>query len=220
MLPFAGTAHMKAIKIVGAAVVAILVILVLVMIVGVPSGFLTSAIQERVERDTGYRLTIAGSTKISLWPTLNVTMSDVTLQEPKDREGANKVTIGSVQADMTLSSAWSGHPKISELSATKPVLYVPLLRERHRAAAKPADKPASSTAKSDVQIDSITIIDGAVAFSNSQDRLESRIDAINAKATFDSDRKIKFAGNARSGSTPMKFDIKATVPLPPIERQN
>ena len=127
---------MRALKITGAAVAAIVVILALVMIVGVPSGFLTSTIKERVERETGYRLTIAGSTRISLWPTLNVTMNDLTLQEPKDREGANKVTIGSLQADMTLSSAWSGHPEISELIVTKPVLYVPLLRERHRAAAQ------------------------------------------------------------------------------------
>ncbi len=211
---------MRALKFIGAAFAAIVVILALVMIVGVPSGFLTSTIKERVERETGYRLTIAGSTKISLWPTLNVTMNGLTLQEPKDREGANKVTIGSLQADMTLSSAWSGHPEISELIVTRPVLYVPLLRERHRAAAQPVDKPAASEGKSDVQIDRITIIDGAVAFSNSHDKLESRIDTINAKATFDADRKIKLLGTARSGSTPMKFDIKATVPLPPIERQN
>src|SRR6202012_3356792 len=211
---------MRALKILSAAVAAILVILALVMFVGIPSGFLTSTIKERVERETGYRLTIAGSTRISLWPTLNVTMNDLTLQEPKDRVGANKVTIGSLQADMTLSSAWSGHPEISELIVTKPVLYVPLLRERHRAAAQPGDKPASPVGGGDVQIDRITVIDGAVAFSNSQDRLESRIDAINAKATFDSDRKINFEGGARAGTPPMKFDIKAPVPLPPIERQN
>jgi AsmA protein len=211
---------MRALKITGAAFAAIVVILALVMIVGIPSGFLTSTIKERVERETGYRLTIAGSTRISLWPTLNVTMNDLTLQEPKDREGANKVTIGSLQADMTLSSAWSGHPEISELIVTKPVLYVPLLRERHRASAQAADKPASSAGGSDVQVDRITIIDGAVAFSNPRDRLESRIDSINAKATYDTDRKIKLTGSARSGATPMKFDIKAAVPAPPIERQN
>jgi AsmA protein len=217
--PFARDRHMRALKITGAAVAAIVVILALVMIVGVPSGFLTSTIKERVERETGYRLTIAGSTKISLWPTLNVTMNDLTLQEPKDREGANKVTIGSLQADMTLSSAWSGHPEISELIVTRPVLYVPLLRERHRAAAQPADKPASATG-SEVQIDRISVIDGAVAFANPRDRVESRIDAINAKATFDADRKIKLSGTARSGATPMKFEIKAAVPAPPIDRQN
>jgi len=210
---------MRALKITGAAVAAIVLILALVMFVGVPSGFLTSTIKERVERETGYRLTIAGSSKISLWPTLNVTLNDLTLQEPKDREGANKVTIGSLQVDMTLSSAWSGHPEISELIVTRPVLYVPLLRERHRAAAQPGDKPASAIG-SDVQIDRITVVDGAMVFSNSRDRVENRIDAINAKARFDTDRKIKLLGTARSGATAMKFDVKAAVPAPPLDRQS
>ena len=34
------------------------------------------------------------------------------------------------------------------------------------------------------------------------------------------DRKIKIAGNARSGGHPLKFEIKATAPPPPLERQN
>src|SRR6201995_3963368 len=143
---FARDRHMKALKIISAAVAAIVVILALVMFVGVPSGFLTSTIKERVERETGYRLTIAGSTKSSLWPTLNVTMNDLTLQEPKDREGANKGTVGSRQPALTMSTACSGHPEISDLIATRPVLYVPLLREPHSAAAQPGNKPASSAA--------------------------------------------------------------------------
>ena len=105
---------MRALKIAGAAVAAVIVVIALLLVVGIPSGFLTSAIQARVERETGYRLTIAGATKISLWPTLNVTLNDLTLQDPKDRDGNTRVTVGSVQADMTLASVWSGRPQITE----------------------------------------------------------------------------------------------------------
>ena len=59
-----------------------IVVAALLLIVGVPSGFLTSEIQSRVERETGYELTIAGSSKIGIWPSLNVTLNDVTLQDP------------------------------------------------------------------------------------------------------------------------------------------
>src|ERR1700746_86532 len=121
---------MRALKYAGAAVAALVLIFVLLLTVGIPSGFLTSTIQDRVERATGYRLTVAGTTKISLWPRLNLTLSDITLQDPKDRDGTTRMTIGSVQADMTLSSAWSGHPEVSELIITKPVFHVPLLRNR------------------------------------------------------------------------------------------
>ena len=79
---------MKPLKIAGAAIAAIIVVAGLVLVIGIPSSFLTSTIQARVERETGYRLTIAGSTKIGVWPSLNVTLNDVTLQDPKDRDSS------------------------------------------------------------------------------------------------------------------------------------
>src|SRR6478609_11008662 len=121
---------MRAVKFAGAALAAVIVVIGLLLVIGIPSGFLTSAITSRVESATGYRLTIAGATKLSLWPTLNVTLNDLTLQDPKDRSGITRLTVDSVQADMSLSSVWSGSPKISELVVTHPVLHQPLLRER------------------------------------------------------------------------------------------
>ena len=106
---------MKGLKIAGIVIAAIVVIAALLLIVGVPSGFLTSTIAERIERETGYRLTIAGSTRIGLWPSLNVSMRDVTIERPNDPESGNRLTIGNLQADLTLASLWSGHPEITEL---------------------------------------------------------------------------------------------------------
>src|SRR5580692_11302165 len=102
MVPFAaGNVDMRVLKIASVAIAAIVVMLALLLFVGIPSGFLTSAIQDRVERETGYRLTIAGSTRIGLWPSLNVTLHDVTLERPQDRDLGNRLTVGSIQADMT-----------------------------------------------------------------------------------------------------------------------
>ena len=80
---------MKALKIAGAAVAAVIVIAGLVLVIGIPSGFMTSAIQARVERATGYRLTLTGATKVGFWPTLNVTLNGVSLQDAKGRDTAN-----------------------------------------------------------------------------------------------------------------------------------
>src|SRR5689334_10312557 len=91
---------MRAVKFAGSAIAAVIVIIGLLLVIGIPSGFLTSAITSRVESATGYRLTIAGATKLSLWPTLNVTLNDLTLQDPKDRTGISRLTVDSVQADM------------------------------------------------------------------------------------------------------------------------
>src|SRR5665213_2157824 len=101
---------MRALKIAGAVFAALIVVVVLLLITGIPSDFMTSAIQARVERETGYRLTISGATRIGVWPSLNVTLKDITLQDPADRDPSDRLTIGRVQADVTLASVWSGHP--------------------------------------------------------------------------------------------------------------
>ncbi|MCP3461818.1 AsmA family protein [Bradyrhizobium sp. CCGUVB23] len=209
---------MRAVKFAGAAVAALTIVIALLLVIGVPSGFLTSAITSRVESATGYRLTIAGTTKVSLWPTLNVTLSDLTLQDPKDRTGISRLTIDSVQADMSLASVWSGHPRISDLLVTHPVLYQPLLRERMPTSAS-APKPAVPLDVGGFSIKHVTITDGEVAFSVARDRVESRLSAINADATVNADSKVNFKGTARAGDHDIKFDIKAVAPAAPVERQ-
>jgi AsmA protein len=214
---------MKALKIAGAVIAAIVVIAALLLIVGVPSGFLTATIRDRVERETGYRLTIAGSTKIGIWPALNVTMSDVTLEAPKASDAGNRLTVGSIEANITLGSLWSGRPEVTELVINRPAVSVPLLRERRAAAkATPSGRDASSdTADSNApEIRRITITDGTVTFFNAHDRVERRIEGINAHAVFGADRRVGISGNARAGTHPLTFDVKASVPPPPLERQS
>jgi AsmA protein len=55
---------------------------------------------------------------------------------------------------------------------------------------------------------------------NLRDRVENRIEGINAEALIGDDRKIKVTGRARAGEHPLKFAIAATVPAPPLQRQN
>jgi AsmA protein len=212
---------MRALKIIGAAVAAIVVVAALVLVIGIPSEFLTSAIQARVERETGYRLTIAGSTKIGIWPSLNVNLADVTLQDPKNRDSSDRLTIGNLQADVTLASLWSGHPEVTELVIERPVLSVPLLRERI-ATPNPAPKgvvSSSETGSGGVAIHRVTITDGTIALSNLRDRVDNRIEGINASVMIGADRNITVTGTAR-GAQPIKFNLKAAMPAPPIERQN
>jgi len=217
-VPFAGNIDMKALKITGAAVGAVILVLASLLIIGIPSSFLTSTIQDRVERQTGYRLTIAGSAKISLWPTLNVSLSDLTVQDPKDRDGGKRVTVGNVQADMTLSSVWSGHPHVSELIITKPVVYRQLLRERTNDAPPHSTTPAMESGS--FTVDRVKVIEGAIVATNARDRFERRIDGINVNAVIDADHKIKFTGTARTSETPLKFDVKADVSAGAADRQN
>ncbi len=90
---------MRVLKIAGTAIAAVAAVIALLLVIGIPSGFLTSQIQERVERETGYKLTVNGGAKIGVWPSLNVTLNDVTLQDPKERDINNRLAASSIQAD-------------------------------------------------------------------------------------------------------------------------
>src|SRR4051812_5865997 len=159
---------MRAVKFAGAAVAAIVIVIALLLVVGIPSGFLSATIASRVESATGYRLSIDGTTKISLWPTLNVTLNDLALADPKDRSGITRLTIDSVQADMSLSSVWSGSPKITELIVPHPVLYQPLLRERLPIPGT-SSKPLALDTRG-ATIDRVKVSDGEIAFARARDR--------------------------------------------------
>ncbi|MBR0869605.1 AsmA family protein [Bradyrhizobium tropiciagri] len=208
---------MRALKLAGAALAAVAVIIALLVLVGIPSGFLTSAITARVERATGYKLVVNGGARIALGPTVSITLRDVVLQDPAEREANNRFAADSVEAELTLSSLWSGQPDITDLVITRPVVNLPLQRERTRDHNPPAK---SSSGAGGVTIRHVGVSDGTIIFSNIRDRIERRIEALNADATFGDDRKIVVTGNARAGDQPLKLEIRATAPPPPLERQN
>ena len=57
---------MKALRITGAALAALIAVVALLLLIGIPSGFLTSAVQARLEEETGYRLVVAGATRLEI----------------------------------------------------------------------------------------------------------------------------------------------------------
>ncbi|WP_342725718.1 AsmA family protein [Bradyrhizobium sp. B097] len=209
---------MRALKFAGAAIAVVIVIIALVAAVGIPSSFLTSAITERVERETGYTLSINGGARIGLWPTVSLALRDVVLQDPREREANNRFAADRVDAEMTLSSLWSGQPDITDLVIVKPVINLPLQRERTRDHNPPAKSSASE--RGGITIRHVSVSGGTIVFSNVRDRVENRIETLNADATIGSDRKIVVTGNARASDKPLKFEIRATAPQAPLERSS
>ena len=192
--------------------------------IGIPSRFVTSSVAEWVERETGYRLTIGGSTRIGLWPSLHVTLHDVTLENPKDLDTGNRLTVGGIQADVTPASLWSGHPEITELVINHPELRVRLWRERQRDADVRANTTSGPATASDnnsrlPKIGRITVTDGTVTFFNTHDHVENRLEAIGARATIDADRHLSLDGDAQAGHHPLTFNVKASLPDPSVARQ-
>ena len=212
---------MKALKIAGVAIAVLVVAAAALLVIGIPSGLVTPLIQARIERETGYRIAIAGATRLGFWP-LKVTIHDITLSDPSDRELTDRLRIGSVEAAIPLHSMLTGQLQISELTIVRPVLRVPLWRERSRRIDNSARATSSSSnggARS-FPVFHVSIADGTIAFTNPRDRVENRIEGIDAEATSATDRQVDIAGSARLGEHPLKFAIKATAPAVLADRQN
>src|SRR3954447_11761834 len=101
---------MRALKIAGAIIGAVVVAIGLLLVIGIPSGFLTAQIQERVERETGYKLAIKGGARIGLWPSLNTTRNDAAVKHRKARAINRHFAAASIEAEVTLASLWAGKP--------------------------------------------------------------------------------------------------------------
>ncbi len=208
---------MKIVKLAGAAIVILVLAAAILFTIGIPSGMMTSAIQARVERATGYRIEIDGTTRIALWPTFHITLNDLTLDRRAGTDSAERIEIAQAHVEIPLAGLIAGKPVITDLKLEKPVAYLPLLRER---TAKPAPTSVSRSDTADIRIDRVIVNDGALVFTNSHDKVEDRIDAINATATVGADLHLAMNATARSGAHALKLDLRATLPGDADARRN
>lgn len=214
---------MKTVKLAGLVIAAVVLVAVIVLAVGIPSGMMTSAIQARVERATGYRIEIDGATRVAFWPTFHLTLNDVTLDRHAGSEAAERIEIAQARVEMPFGGLLSGKPAVTDLALDKPVAYLPLLRERTAAKPAPASNDAAPTSTSasgvsQIRIDRVTVTDGALVFVNPRDKIEDRIEAIDATATIDAELAID--ATARSGAHTLKLGIRAKLPGDAAARRN
>ena len=122
---------MRALKIAGAAAAGLIAVVIVLLVTGIPSSFITSLVQDRIERDTGYRIAINGKSGIGVWPSLSLALHNVTLDNPNSADV--HLSVGEVRANFPFASLLSGSAKVSELTLDHPTLRLPMLRERRRA---------------------------------------------------------------------------------------
>lgn len=213
---------MKALRIAGAAAAGLVVVaLALLLTVGVPSGVVTSMVQDRVARDTGYRLSIDGTTDIGLWPSLNVTLHNVALDDPQNPNDGIHLTIGKLRGSFPLRGLLSGHPILSDVTIDHPLLRLPMSRKRNTPSKGPSGSAgADSNSTVALPVMRVSVSNGTVVFFDAVNRVENRIGDIDAQAAFTAGRQATIAGRARPGGHSLKFALTATVPENLSVRQN
>jgi AsmA protein len=207
---------MKALKILGVVFGLLLVTAGVTLAIGIPGGFVTGVIEDRVEKETGYQLDINGGTTIKLWPLTVVTLSDVALFDPKDKSISQRFRAESIRAELSLRSLLTGNPRVREINIVRPVVNVAMARERTR---QLTTSPRSTAKLDDVPlaIDRVVVTDATVVFKDPRNRVENRLEKINVKALASPGRKLDVTADARSGDQPFKLEAKATIPTGPVD---
>jgi len=203
---------MKTLKIAATAIVVVLVTALLALVLGVPAGPVVDALQNRVEADTGYRLRIVGNSTVAFWPSPILTIRDISLFDANDADSLGKLTAESMRFSITFSSLFASYPRISEIAIARPVLRVPLLRQRSNPTGNASVRSGSgpSVSAKNFPVDRVTIEDGTVVLSSARDHFESRINGIALTASLsgrDGPPGIKALGEW--GDQTLRIQVKA-----------
>jgi AsmA protein len=196
---------MKLLKI-NLGIVIVAAALVVLLISELPVPFLADVVRTRVEAATGHSVLIGGPAKLRIWPSPTLTISDLTLRDDNDPARLKAET---VRVALSFDGLLAGRPKIVEIAVARPVLRVPLLRQR-RAGATASSGASGSAPGTPFEVDRVVIQDGAIVFSSSQEGFESHIDQVNIVASLAAkDDRPNVAGSLVCGGQMVRAEIKA-----------
>jgi AsmA protein len=204
---------MRFLKVLGAGIAVLIILIAVVLVVGIPGGLLTDVIQNRVERQTGYRLEI-DSTSIHLRPNPTIALSGISLSDPQNRENSIELTVASAKAQISLASLLSGKFHVDELIVTQPVLHAPLHRERLRRRDSSSGGTPRKTPTTDALADigHIAVENGTIVMADKQRGVENRLTNLRFEANVGADRKMKVAFQAVASGKPIALEANAAIP--------
>jgi len=145
----------------------------------VPASLVRDELVRDVKAQTGRDLVVAGQTSVSFFPSLAVTMSDVSLSPPPGMAGEPMVRIRRVDASVPFSALFTSRVVVTRLLLTDPVFTLRVDAHGRRnwdGSARPSGAPAGagpgsgpnsalrSRSIDDTAIEEIRIVNGTVRF--------------------------------------------------------
>ncbi len=199
--------------------VALLIVAGLLMWSGLLTGPIVDAISKQLEADTGYRLTVGGSTRVQLTPALEIVAEDVAIT-PTSGPRRELLRVAKVQFGLSFDALLHGHVHASEITLKKPVLN--LVAE---AAGPPAGagKDAGADPLHDFAFERVKVEDGILNYRDPRENAEIKVENIqlvaaarSARGAIDIDARGRWGDQplramAKLGSLGLLFDEKPTT---------
>src|SRR5262245_42599129 len=142
----------RMLRFISAAFTAIVLLALLVLWNGIPVGFVIASLQERIEREIGYRLRIDGETKVGFWPAPTVLIGDVSVLDADDANAEARFKAASVRISLSFATLVGGPLHITEIAIVRPAVRFSLARQR---SARPTAEPAGTVTAQTLSIDRI-----------------------------------------------------------------
>jgi AsmA protein len=194
----------KLIKIAGLALVGLVLVAVLVLVFGIPGQPLMGYIEEQAAK-AGYQLRVDGASKVSLWPNLNVSASDIRLSDPDDPRD-NLLTAKELRIGISLLSLLTGDVRIHEIEVTRPVVRLTSGRRGSRVAGRRETREDSAR---NIAIDRLSVVDGTLIMRDLRENLEGRLDAIQLTASAPADGPVDLKLDGKAGDQLLRLAAKA-----------
>src|SRR5262245_3669189 len=187
----------------GLALCALIFVGVLVLVFGVPGQPLMAYVEDQAAK-AGYQLHVGGSSRLSLWPNLNVSADDIRLADP-DEPRENLLTAKQLRIGISLVILLTGDIKVDEIEVTQPVLRLTSGRRSARA----ARREASGGGGRNIAIDRLSVIDGTLIMRDLRENLEGRMNAIQLTASAPAQGPLDVKADGKAGDQLVHLVAKA-----------
>lgn len=179
---------------------------------GIPAGFLVGVLKDRIEQETGYRLRIAGSTRIGLWPSPAITFSDIGVLDPRQTGREELFAAQSLDIGVSFRPLLEGRLDITDITVTQPVVRISLTRDR----VAPRDRSDAAVAPAlpdRIDVHRFTVNDGAIVLTDPRTRTDTRIGSIQVAATLPgAGRRIEVDARGRVGDRLLRLAVTSPAP--------
>ena len=191
------------------AIVVILVVAVLVLPSLVPKDTLRAQIENQIESATGREVVIAGDVGVSIIPSVELTLEQVTIANAPGAVAANMIDLGALRLKVGLFPLLGGDLVIDEFVLERPTIQLEIDSQGKPNWEFDTAKPASDTQSgggsgsgggapaflNDIRLGDVAIVDGTVVYTDRQAGTEERLDNVNLRLSLpDLDRPFDVDG--------------------------
>lgn len=225
---------MKKTLIVIGTLLALLIVVAIAVPFFIPVETYKRQVEQRVEDATGRKLTIAGSVKFSLIPSVAIVAKDVRFANAAGFAAPEMATLAGLELKLKVLPLLSGEIAIDSFVIDKPVINLEVDKQGRpnwqfaTATQKPAvpsagAKPAAGNASGgsglkDLKLDNVRLNDGRVSFRDGQSNGTFAAEAINLRLSLpDLDSPFRADGGATWNGKPIKLRIDLAKPRAAME---